>query len=216
MAAQARRVGGQVVGGVPVVPAVVGPLAQRRRPSGRVLLGAAVVVAGTALATGGGSGSAAGLLYSLGALACEVCFSLFALPLLPKLGAIRLSGYAAAVSLPMFAVLGLAVDGPAFLRLPTATELIGLGYLSLAVSVGAFLLWYSALPRLGADRAGLFAGVLPIGAVTTAAVLGQGLPTPLAAAGSALVVAGVPLGVSHSTAPILAVVSPARSPNPAT
>jgi hypothetical protein len=54
------------------------------------------------------------------------------------------------------------LTGGGVLRMPTTAEAIGLVYLGTVVSAGAFL-WYDALPQLGTDRAGLFAGVLPVG-----------------------------------------------------
>jgi drug/metabolite transporter (DMT)-like permease len=90
---------GTIVGVVPVVLAVAGPLLARSRPSGR-MLAAAVVVAGASITTGFGSGKLTGLLYAVGALACEACFSLLALPLLPRLGPLRVSAYTEAAAVP--------------------------------------------------------------------------------------------------------------------
>jgi drug/metabolite transporter (DMT)-like permease len=145
-----------IVGAVPVVLALVGPLLERSRPSGRVLVAALVVVAGATIATGLGSGSPTGLLFAVGALACEACFSLLAIPLLPKLGTVRVSAYTA----------------------------------------GAFLLWYDALPLLGADRAGLFAGMVPVGAIATTFLLGLAAPTASELGGATLVIAGLAVGLT--------------------
>src|SRR6266508_2317320 len=60
---------GTTVGTAPVVLALVGPLLVRSRPSWRVLVAAAVVVVGATVTNGLGSGSLAGLLYSVCALA---------------------------------------------------------------------------------------------------------------------------------------------------
>lgn len=192
---------GIVLGTVPLVMAVLGPLTsparggRRSRPSPRVLAAAATVVAGTTLATGLGSGGTAGLLWSLGALACEICFSLLALPLLPALGPIRLSAWSAALAVPFLLAAGFAVDGVGMLRVPTAAEAMGLAYLTVVVTTIAFLLWYRSLPRLGADRAGLFAGMIPVGAMVTTAALGLGPVTPADIAGGAVVIAGILLGL---------------------
>ncbi|RJL33627.1 DMT family transporter [Bailinhaonella thermotolerans] len=202
----------------PVLMAVLGPVAarltggERTRISPRVVAGAAVVAGGALVATGFSGGNLAGVLFSLGALVCEAGFSLLALPLLPKLGALRVSAYASALAVPMLLVIGYAVDGTGVLRPMTGTEALSFAYLSLIVSVGAFLLWYSALPRLGADRAGLFAGVIPIGAIVASPLLGLGLPSVPELAGAALVTAGVLLGLRppRRTAP-----APAPAPGPA-
>jgi drug/metabolite transporter (DMT)-like permease len=186
---------GTVVAAVPIVLAVVGPLQQGRRPAPAVVLAAVVVTLGATLAAGLGSGSLAGLLLSLGALAGEVCFSLLAVPLLPRLGPVRVSAYSAALAVPMLFALGLIVDGTGLVRTPTAGELAAFGYLAAIVTTVAFFLWYDALGRLGADRAGLFAGVIPISAVATTMALGLGRPGAADLAGAALVALGVVIGL---------------------
>ncbi|GIG69393.1 DMT family transporter [Phytomonospora endophytica] len=187
---------GTIVGSGPIVMAVLGPLVARSgRPAARVLVAAGIVTAGTAIATGLGGASLPGVLLALGALAGEVSFSLLAVPLLPTLGALRVSAYSAAIAVPMLLGIGLAVDGTGVLRVPTRDELIAFVYLGVVVTAGAFLLWYDALPRLGADRAGLFAGVMPVGAVLTMVVLGVGTPSVPELAGAGLVVAGIVYGV---------------------
>lgn len=183
---------GTVLGTVPLVLALVGG-----RPTPRLVAAATVVVAGATLATGLGSGTPAGLAWSLVALACEVCFSLLAMPLLPKLGAVRVSAYSCALAVPLLTGIGLAVDGGGFLRVPTAAEALGLGYLCLVITTIAFLLWYTGLSRLGPQRAGLFAGLIPVGAIVTTAVLGLGTPGPADLAGAALVIAGIVTGLYH-------------------
>ncbi|MCW2915976.1 MAG: transrane protein [Actinomycetia bacterium] len=61
--------------------------------------------------------------------------------------------------------------------------------------MGVFILWYDSLGRLGADRAGLFAGIIPISAVVTTVTLGLGTLGPADLAGAALVAAGVVIGL---------------------
>jgi drug/metabolite transporter (DMT)-like permease len=195
---------GTVIGTVPVVLALVGPVLARARPSGRILAAAIVVVAGATVTTGLGSGSLTGLGYAIGALACEASFSLLALPLLPKLGPVRVSAYTAGVAVPLLLLVGAVADGTGALRLPTAPEAAALVYLGTVVSAGAFVLWYDALPRLGADRAGLFAGMIPVGAIVTTLLLGLGTPAANELVGMALVIAGLTVGLT-----------PRRSPTPA-
>jgi drug/metabolite transporter (DMT)-like permease len=192
---------GTVIGTVPVVLALAGPVLARSRPSGRVLTAAIVVVAGATVTTGLGSGSLTGLGYAIGALACEACFSLLAIPLLPKLGPVRVSAYTAGVAVPLLLLVGAVADGTGVLRLPTAAEAAALLYLATVVSAGAFFLWYDALPRLGADRAGLFAGMVPVGAIVTTLLLGLGTPATTELAGVALVIAGLAIGLTPRRAP---------------
>jgi drug/metabolite transporter (DMT)-like permease len=186
---------GTVVGAVPVVLAIAGPLTQRRRPAARTVGAALVVALGAAVAAGSGGGGARGVLLSLGALTCEVAFSLLAVPLLPRLGPLRVAAYPAALSAPMLLAAGVAVDGTSALRLPTPAEAAAFGYLGVLVTAVAFFLWYDALRRLGADRAGLFAGLVPVGSLLTTVALGLGEAGPADVAGAVLVGLGVVIGL---------------------
>ncbi|GAA4224734.1 DMT family transporter [Actinomadura meridiana] len=192
---------GTVIATVPIILALVGPLLEGRRPAPALVVSACVVAAGAALANGLGGGSARGLLFSLGALGGEVCFSLLAVPLLPRLGALRVSAHSATLAVPMLLAVGVVRDGTAVLRTPTSAELAGFAYLSVIVTTVAFLLWYGAIGRLGADRAGLFAGLIPISAVITTVALGVDRPGAADLTGAALVAAGVAVGLRARTAP---------------
>ncbi|MEU8385288.1 DMT family transporter [Streptosporangium sp. NPDC048865] len=195
---------GTVLGTVPLALALLGG-----RPSPRLLGAAVLVAAGATVAAGLGSGDLTGLLWSLGALGCELCFSLLAIPLLPKLGAVRVSAYSVTLAVPLLVVTGLLVDGTAMFRAPTAPEAAGLGYQALVVTAAAFFLWYDALPRLGPGRAGLFAGLIPVGAIVTGVVLGLGAPSAPDLIGAALVVTGIVAGLSSAGS------SAAGAPRPA-
>lgn len=183
---------GTVLGAVPLALALAGG-----RPAPRLLAGATVVVAGATLAAGLGSGNLTGLLWALGAFVGEISFSLMALPLLPKLGAIRVSTYSTVLAAPILAVVGLAREGAGMLRVPTLAESLGFAYLAIVVTVGAFLLWYTALPKLGPGRAGLFAGLIPVDAIVTGLVLGLATPSGYDLLGAALVIAGILVGLSR-------------------
>ncbi|WP_034486621.1 DMT family transporter [Actinomadura oligospora] len=199
---------GTVISAVPIVLALAAPLMAGRRPAPATVLAACVVTAGAGLANGLGGGTVRGLLLSLGALGGEICFSLLAVPVLPRLGPIRTSAWSAALASPMLLVTGLITDGRHVLRLPTGAEFAGLLYLTVVVTCAAFLLWYDALGRMGADRAGLFAGMIPVSAVLTTMILGIATPRPAEVAGAALVAVGVALGLRPA--------KPARTPRKAT
>ncbi|GGT17908.1 membrane protein [Nonomuraea spiralis] len=187
---------GTVLGTVPLALALAGG-----RPAPRLLVGASVVVAGATLATGLGSGNPTGLLWALGALVGEVSFSMLAIPLLPKLGAIRVSAYSTALAVPMLAVIGLVKEGTAMFRVPSVAETLGFSYLAVVVTVGAFFLWYTSLPRLGPGLAGLFAGLIPVGAIVTGLLLGIATPSAYDLAGAGLVIAGILVGLTARRSP---------------
>ncbi|TMR23909.1 DMT family transporter [Nonomuraea turkmeniaca] len=187
---------GTILGTVPLWLALVGG-----RPAPRLLIGASVVVAGATLATGLGTGNLTGLLWALGALVGEVSFSVLAIPLLPKLGAMRVSAYSTALAVPMLVVVGLADEGTSMFRPPTTAEVLGFGYLAIVVTVVAFFLWYNSLPKLGPGLAGLFAGLIPVGAIATGVVLGLAMPSAYDLLGAGLVIAGILVGLTAGRSP---------------
>lgn len=197
---------GTVLGTVPLALALAGG-----RPAPRLLLGAGVVVAGATLATGLGSGTTESLLWALGALVGEVSFSVLAIPLLPKLGPIRTSAYSTALAVPILVVVGLIDEGSGMFRTPTPAEVLGFAYLAIVVTVIAFFLWYSSLPKLGPGRAGLFAGLIPVAAIVTGAVLGVAMPTAYDLLGAGLVVVGILVGLSAQRSPAEAAVRPSEA-----
>ena len=186
---------GLVIGCTPVVLALVGPPLAGRLPSRRGLAAAAVVVAGAALAQGGGRTSATGLLLAVGALAGEAAFSLLAVPLLPKLGPVGLSAYVCAAAAILLAVAAAVLDGSAALVPPTAAQGLALAWLGLVVTTIGFVAWYSGVARLGVERAGLFAGLIPVAALASVAVVGASEISGTKLAGSLVVGAGIVLGL---------------------
>ncbi|ARU52242.1 hypothetical protein CBR64_13010 [Cellulosimicrobium cellulans] len=202
---------GAVVGASPVVLAAAAAL-RARRVAVRTLAAAVVVTVGVVVVEGGGAGDPVGVALALGALACEVCFSLLAVPLLPTLGALRVSAYACVLAVPQLALLGLVrqqVSGQPFLVAPDAAELAALAYLAVVVTAVAFLLWYSGLATIGPARAGLFAGLLPVAALATSVALGFEALDARSLVGTLVVGAGLVLGLA---APPRGADAPAPSP----
>jgi len=186
---------GTIVGGTPLVLALVGPLLRRQRPAGRLVGAAAVVIVGGALVHGGGSADGVGLAAAVGTLAGEVLFSLLAVPLLPRLGPLRVSTLSCALATPMLAVALVLAGEPARWRLPTPTEVLGYAYLGGLLTVVAFLAWYGGLNRLGPERAGLFVGLLPPVSLAVAALIDRQPPAAVQVVGVLLAAAGLAAGL---------------------
>lgn len=186
---------GVAVACVPVVLALVGPLLEGGRPAPAAVLAAVVVTAGAVLVQTGGRTDLAGLGWAAMVLACEVGFTLLAVPVLRRHGPWGVSVHTCWIATAQLAVLAVVTEGPAAaadLRMP---HLLAIAYLAVVLTAIAFILWYSAVGRLGTALAGLLTGVAPVAAATVGMLLGSPVPGAPVWAGTALVVAGLLVGV---------------------
>jgi drug/metabolite transporter (DMT)-like permease len=162
----------------------------RRTPSAPFVAAALVVAAGAAIVNGTDDRlTLIGLALAIGALLGEVGFTLLAAPLLPRLGPMRVAAWAAWLATAQLAVLSAGT-----IPTPSTTEIAAIAYLAVITTALAFVLWFGAVQKLGADRAGLLVGLMPIAAVTVDAVLNSHAPSTADLAGTALVATGVALG----------------------
>jgi drug/metabolite transporter (DMT)-like permease len=196
---------GVLIGAAPLVIAIAAPLTGGRRPSRPVLIAAAVVAAGAAIAQLGhstGAGwSLSGLLLSVGALAGVAGTSLLAGPILSRLGGLTVSTYGcglAAGQLLVSAVLVKLFGGSAVLRSPTTTEFWALAYQASAVTAVVFVAWFAAVRRLGVERTGLFNGIIPVASLIAVAVSGTGQVTGPRYVGALVVLAGLLIGLRRN------------------
>ncbi|MFF5292226.1 DMT family transporter [Paractinoplanes globisporus] len=190
---------GVAVACVPVLLAVVGPLLEGHTPAPRLVAAALVVTAGAALVQGFGRADGVGLLWALVTFACEAGFTLLAVPVLGRHGPIGVSVHSTWMAAALFAVTGVAWEGPgAVLRLNSADLLAG-AYLAVGVTAMAFVLWYTCVERVGAARAGLLTGIAPISAAATGVALGGAMPGLLVWFGVAVVALGLGLGLGLSS-----------------
>jgi drug/metabolite transporter (DMT)-like permease len=187
---------GSAVAGAPIVLALLGPLLAGRRPGTAVAAGAVLVCAGAAVVEGGGRTDAVGVGWAAAVLACEVAFTLLAVPVLGRLGPWGVSVHTCWIAAVAFGGLGWAVEGPAAVLAVRPEHLLAGAYLAVLVTATAFVLWYSAVRGLGSARAGLLTGVAPVAATAAGVLLGGPAPGPLALAGVLLVAAGTAVGFS--------------------
>jgi drug/metabolite transporter (DMT)-like permease len=192
---------GVAVACVPLILAVIGPLQEGRRPRLLVLLAAGVVTSGAALVQGVGRSDGLGLVWAVVVLGCEAAFTLLAVPVLGRLGAWGVSVHTTWMAAVIFAVAGLGHEGPTAITRFTGRDVLAIGYLAVAVTALAFLLWYFCVGQLGAGRAGLLTGIAPIAAAATGVALGGPAPQPLVWAGIAVVVTGLLIGLRVRSEP---------------
>jgi drug/metabolite transporter (DMT)-like permease len=186
---------GVAVACVPLILALVGPVLEGRRPRPAAVAAALVVTAGAALVQGGGRSDAIGLACAVVVLAGEAGFTLLAMPVLGRLGPWGVSVHTTGLAALGFAVIGVLREGPGALASVTGGQVVAIGYLALAVTAIAFVLWYRCVDRLGAARAGLLTGIAPVAAAAGGIALGGPAPRPLVWAGIAVVGAGLVLGL---------------------
>ncbi|GAA2562472.1 MULTISPECIES: DMT family transporter [Streptomyces] len=185
---------GVFVGCAPVVVAVLVPLLDGRRPQRVVLYGASAVALGAFTVQGWGRTDGAGIAFSACALVGEVGFAVLAVPVLRPLGPRLLSAVVCGIAALESAAAGVLLDGSAWLRRPDTVETAALLWQAVVVTVIGFVCWYMGMQRIGAERATLFSGLIPVAAACTAPLVGTGSYGPAQAVGSALVGAGVALG----------------------
>ncbi|HTT53396.1 MAG TPA: DMT family transporter [Streptosporangiaceae bacterium] len=185
---------GVAVACVPPLLAVLGPRAERSRPGRPVLAGALVVTCGAVLVTGVGRTDAAGVAWAAVVCGCDAAFTLLAMPVLGRHGPWGVSVHATWIAAVLYAGAGLIREGPAAMSRLRPEDWLAVGYLAVSTAV-AFVLWYSAVGRLGAGRAGLLGGVAPIAAAVTGVLLGGPVPGLPVWAGVAVVLSGLALGL---------------------
>jgi len=185
---------GVAVACVPALLAVIGPLLEGSRPRSSLVAAALVVTCGAGLVQGLGRTDAIGVAWAAVVFGCEAAFTLLAIPVLGRHGPWGVSVHATWLATAMFAVLAVAREGPAAVTRLSRPDWLAVGYLAVAVTAAAFVLWYSSVRRLGASRAGLLTGIAPVAAAATGVLLGGAAPRPLVWAGIAVVAVGLAFG----------------------
>lgn len=197
---------GTAVAAVPILLALLGPLtarrsaATRRRPSGRVVLGAVIVSAGAALVAGGGRTDAVGIGCAVAMLIGETAFTVCGAQVVARLGAWTYSTATTLIAAVGCGVVGLVGERDDLALLATPGPLLACGWLALATAA-AFVLWFRSVDRLGSAVTGLLAGVAGPAAALIALTAGAPAPPVTVWAGLAVVMAGLAIGLRHATAP---------------
>jgi drug/metabolite transporter (DMT)-like permease len=192
---------GVAVACVPLLLAIIGPIQAGHRPRPTVIAAALLVTAGAALVQGLGRSDPTGIAWAAVVFACEAGFTLLAIPVLGRLGPWGVSVHTTWLAAVVFAGLGAVRDGPAALLRLSTRDLLAIGFLAVAVTAVAFILWYSCVASLGAGRAGLLTGIAPIAAAATGVLLGGPLPRAAVWLGIAVVAAGLTLGLLSRPTP---------------
>jgi len=149
------------------VRSLIGPLLEGTRPRTAAVAAALVVTAGAGLVQGLGRTDAIGVAWAVAVFGCEAAFTLLAIPVLGRHGPWGVSVHATWLATVMFGVLGAISEGPQAVTKLDRADWLAVGYLAVAVTAAAFVLWYSSVRRLGASRAGLLTGIAPVAAAVS-------------------------------------------------
>jgi drug/metabolite transporter (DMT)-like permease len=186
-----------MLGASPLVLAVVAPLLSGRRPSPFAVAGAVLVGAGVVILSGGGSWHGPGLVLALVVVVCETAFTLGGVGVVARLGAVAASMWSCVFAAVGGAVLATVWEGAAAWPAPSAREVVAMVVLGVLVTSVGFAFWYTGVSVLGADRAGVLIGLMPVAGLVTAVLLGRQSLTLVAAGGTLVVAAGCALGLAQ-------------------
>jgi len=188
-----------LIGAVPLVFVVADAIRIRQRPHPGTVVGVLLVVLGAALVQGGGRTTLAGVAWSLLALGCEAAFTLLAVPILDRLGPFGVSTHTCWIAAAQLLMVAVVVDQRGAFPALAGEEIFAIGYLAVILTAVAFVLWYSAVQRLGSPVAGLFAGLIPVAAAVTGLVGGLTTIGPAVLGGTVVVGAGIALGLASTS-----------------
>jgi drug/metabolite transporter (DMT)-like permease len=132
---------GVAVACVPALLALIGPLLEGSRPHAAGVAAALVVTCGAALVQGVGRTDGLGVAWAAVVFGCEAAFTLLAIPVLGRHGPWGVSVHTTWIAAVIFAVIGLVHEGPAAAARLGAEDWLAIGYLAVAVTAAAFILW---------------------------------------------------------------------------
>jgi drug/metabolite transporter (DMT)-like permease len=184
-----------ILGATPAVVALLSVLVGRERLAGLHWAGVAASFFGIYLVVGRGASfggaTLAGDLRMMASVLCWATYTIGALRLVDRHSPLYVTG----VSMAIGAVPYILLSVPQMLRTDWAAVSAwtwGALVWSALFAIGlAYLIWYTAVQRIGPSRTAVYANVVPIAAIAIAAVwLGEAI-TPAGAAGAAAILGGV-------------------------
>lgn len=186
-----------IIGTSPVAVSLLAALVGQERVSRLHWLGAAVSLSGVYLLVGTGAAvshaSAVGDLLMIAGVWCWAVYAVGSAPLLRRHTPIALTGYTMAVG----SLLYLPVALPELARLPFASVSAAAwgALISSAVFAlfAAYIVWHTAIQRIGNVRTSMSSNLIPVTALATAAVLLGDRLTLRQLAGAAAILTGVAL-----------------------
>ncbi len=186
-----------IIGATPVAVAIVSAALGRERVSWMHWLGAAVSAAGIWIVVGAGAAiggtTLTGDLLILASVACWTVYTVGASSLLQRHSPLFVTGTSMALGAIPYVLVTIPQMADVDWAAVSAWTWWALVFSSLFALCLAYLIWYAAVQKIGMARTSIYSNLVPISAMSVAAVwLGEPL-TPQKLLGAALVLGGVAL-----------------------
>ncbi len=186
-----------IFGCTPITVSLLSAWLGHERPGWIRWLGAMISLAGiyfvVAFGAGDGPASLIGDAMIVGAMLCWACYTVGTKPLLARYSPFFITGLTMAIGTLVYAPFALLWLRGVDLAAVSAPAWIGIVYSAAFSLVAAYIIWYTAVQRLGGGRTSMYSNVVPLVAMATAVII---LHEPISTAkivGAAAVLSGVAL-----------------------
>lgn len=193
LAAQRYAEPGFVAAMIGISPLALALLGGRRRLA--TVPGAAAVGVGVVVLSGGGSWHGPGLLLSALVPVGEVLFTVSGAGVVRRLGVLETCVLACGLAAGVGAVVSTVLHGASAWPAPSGVDVVALLVLGVLVTAVAFCWWYTCVSALGAGRAGVLIGLMPVAGFVMSVLLGAQPLTATGVGGALLVGAGCAIGL---------------------
>ena len=186
-----------ILGATPVVVALLNVVSRRDVPSGWHWLGIGLSLLGVYLVVGQGARvgttSLTGDLLMIGAACCWAAYTVGARSMLDRHSALVVTAWTMAVGTALFVPLGLPGLVALEWRVVSLGAWFGLVYSAVFALCVAYVIWYTAVQRIGSGRTSVYANMVPVAAMVVAVVWLREPVGQVQLGGAASILAGVAL-----------------------
>lgn len=184
-----------IFGCTPITVSLLSAWLGHERPGRSRWLGTLISLVGIYFVVGHGAlqgtSSLAGDAFIFGAMLCWAAYTVWSKPLLTRHSPLFMTGVTMAIGTAVYAPVALlwlrGVDVGAF----SAGAWAGIVYSALFSLVAAYVIWYTAVQRMGGSRTSMYSNIVPLVAMAIAAVWLDEPMTASKIAGASAVLAGV-------------------------
>ena len=186
-----------ILGATPVAVALLNVASRRDRPSGWHWLGIGLSLLGVYLVVGQGARvavtSLTGDLLMMGAACCWATYTVGARSMLDRYSALVVTAWTMVVGTALLVPLGLPGLVALEWREVSMGAWLGLVYSAIFALCVAYVIWYTAVQRIGSGRTSVYANLVPVAAMVVAVLWLEEQVGPVQLGGAASILAGVGL-----------------------